>query len=172
VCRGIGCGMIPPLGDAMDFPDLTKLETWTDGAMLVLSAPQIIWPMILGTGLAIWGFRGIVEKAKQDGLNGQIAGLNTQLAVRQERLTQAKEQEAILSAKLEKAEEEIAKLQKQFSEKASTQALFATANSTATLIGDIRAANTILQRTLAGVPGIVEVKGGDVKLSATKPSGG
>src|SRR5262245_48185252 len=142
--------------------DLSNPKTWTDGLKVVVNAPHVVGPLMAATAIAVWWFRGTVEKAKRDGLqsiiNGRdaqlagkdaqiaakdaqiavrdtkIASLTTQGTVTQERLRLANEVQNNLTTKLADAEKEAEKLRKQVEEKAPPEAIAATANSTATLV--------------------------------------
>jgi hypothetical protein len=157
--------------------DLSDAKTWTDGIKLVVGAPHIVGPLIAATAIAVWWFRGTVERTKRDGLqsiiNGrdaqlagkdsqlagkdsQVAGKDTQIAimtqqaeVTEQRLKPANEIASDLTTKLANTEKETEKLKKQLEEKASPEAIAATANSVGNLVTDTGSANTFLRDVLS-----------------------
>jgi outer membrane murein-binding lipoprotein Lpp len=139
--------------------DLSDLKTWTDGLSVVGKAPHIVFPLMGAVAVAVWWFRGTVERARRDGLQStidgresQIAGLNAQIAVMQERLQLANDAQKDLTTKLADAKAEFEKLKKQTEEKAPPEAIAATARSTASFLTDSVSANTVLHRLLEYTP--------------------
>jgi hypothetical protein len=104
--------------------DLSNLKTWTDGLWAVINAPYIVVPLLLVVAIAAWWFRGTFERTRRDGLqsiitgrDAQIAGLNTQIAVAQERLRLANDLQHYACTKFDDAEKETAKLKQQIRKK-------------------------------------------------------
>jgi hypothetical protein len=98
-------------GGACIMLDLSNLKTWTDGLWAVISAPHIVVPLLLVVAIAAWWFRGTFERTRRDGLqsiitgrDAQIAGLNTQIAVAQERLRLANDLQHYACTKFDDAE--------------------------------------------------------------------
>ena len=162
--------------------DLSDPKVWTDGIKVVVNAPHIVGPLMAATAIAVWWFRGTVEKARQDGLQSTIDGRDSQIAgkdvlvtVMQERLQLANDAQKNLTTKLTDAEKETEKLRKQVEEKASPEAIAATARHTATLVTDSVSANTQLKNVLSNNPADLYLrssrKSGDSKPpSVTAPS--
>ena len=132
--------------------DLSSLKTWTDGLWAVVSAPHILFPLLVVVAIAAWWFRGTFERARREGLqsiiNGrdaQIAGLNTEIAVAQERLRLAHDLQDYASTRFADAEKEIAKLKQQIEEKASPEVLVLTANYATAMLSS---ANVALQSAM------------------------
>ena len=133
--------------------DLSTLKTWTDGLWAVISAPHIIVPFLVLVAIAAWWFRGTFERARREGLqsiidgrDAQIAGLNMQIAVAQERLRLANDLQEYASTKFSDAEKEAAKLKQQIDEKASPESIALTANYTVAMISRMKVF-PILKRT-------------------------
>jgi hypothetical protein len=121
--------------------DLSTQKTWTDGLWAVISAPHIVVPLLVLLAIAAWWFRGTFERVRREGLqsiiegrDAQIAGLNMQIAVAQERLRLANDLQGYASTKFADAEKEAAKLKQQIDEKASPETLALTANYTVAMI--------------------------------------
>jgi outer membrane murein-binding lipoprotein Lpp len=121
--------------------DLSNPKTWTDGLWGVINAPHIVVPLLVAVAIAGWWFRGSIERAKRDGFqsiiygrDAQIAGLNMQIAVRQERLRLANDLQEYASTKFADAEKEAAKLKQQIDEKASPESIALTANDTVAMV--------------------------------------
>jgi hypothetical protein len=132
--------------------DLSNLKTWTDGLWAVISAPHIVVPLFLVVAIAAWWFRGTFERTRRDGLrsiitgrDAQITGLNTQIAVAQERLRLANDLQHYASTKFDDAEKETTKLKQQIEERGSPEAIAITANYTATMLSS---ANVALQSAM------------------------
>ncbi|HYV71945.1 MAG TPA: hypothetical protein VE970_17805 [Pseudolabrys sp.] len=96
--------------------DLSTLKTWTDGLWAVISAPDIVVPLLVLLAIAVWLFRGMFERVRREGLqsiidgrDAQIAGLNIQIAVARERLRLANDLQGYASTKFADAEKEAAK---------------------------------------------------------------
>jgi hypothetical protein len=149
--------------------DLSNLKTWTDGLWGVISAPHIVVPLLAAVAIAGWWFRGTFESAKRDGFqsviygrDAQIAGLNMQIAVGQERLRLAKDLQEYASTKFADAEKETTKLKQQIEEKASPETIALTANYTAALISSASVA-------LHGAMKAYE-KADEAKLTTSPPS--
>jgi hypothetical protein len=123
--------------------DLSTLKAWTDGLWAVISAPHILVPLLLIIAIAAWWFRGTFERTRRDGLQSiisgreaQIAGLNMQIAVAQERLRLANDLQEYASTKFADAEKEAAKLKQQIDEKASPETVALTANYTVAMLSN------------------------------------
>ena len=121
--------------------DLSTLKTWTDGLWAVISAPDIVVPLLVLLAIAVWLFRGMFERVRREGLqsiidgrDAQIAGLNIQIAVARERLRLANDLQGYASTKFADAEKEAAKLKQQIDEKASPETVALTANYTVAMI--------------------------------------
>jgi hypothetical protein len=121
--------------------DLSTPKTWTDGLWAVISAPHIVVPLLVLLAIAAWWFRGTFERARREGLqsiidgrDAQIAGLNMQIAVAQERLRLANDLQEYASTKFSDAEKEAAKLKQQIDEKASPESIALTANDTVAMV--------------------------------------
>ena len=121
--------------------DLSTQKTWTDGLWAVISAPHIVVPLLVLLAIAAWWFRGTFERVRREGLqsiiegrDAQIAGLNMQVAVAQERLRLANDLQSYASTKFADAEKEAAKLKQQIDEKASPETVALTANYTVAMI--------------------------------------
>jgi hypothetical protein len=132
--------------------DLSNPKTWTDGLWGVINAPHIVVPLLVAVAIAGWWFRGSIERAKRDGFqsiiygrDAQIAGLNMQIAVRQERLRLANDLQGYASNRFADAEKETTKLKQQIEERASPEAIAITANYTATMLSS---ANVALQSAM------------------------
>src|SRR5215510_16440243 len=132
--------------------DLSTLKTWTDGLWAVISAPDIVVPLLVLLAIAIWLFRGMFERVRREGLqsiidgrDAQIAGLNMQIAVARERLRLANDLQEYASTRFADAEKEAAKLKQQIEERVSPEAIALTANYTAALLSS---ANVALQSAM------------------------
>ena len=119
--------------------------------------------------IAAWWFRGTFERVRREGLqsiiNGrdsQIAGLNMQIAVAQERLRLANDLQEYASTRFADAEKEAAKLKQQIEERVSPEAIALTANYTAALLSS---ANVALQSAMKAYE-----KTDEAKLKTTMPS--
>jgi hypothetical protein len=149
--------------------DLSNPKTWTDGLWGVINAPHIVVPLLVAVAIAGWWFRGSIESAKRDGFqsviygrDAQIAGLNMQIAVAQERLRLANDLQEYASTRFADAEKETAKLKQQIEEKASPEAIALTANVAAALLS---AANVALQSATKAYE-----KSDKAKLTTSPPS--
>jgi len=96
---------------------------------------------MLAVAIAAWWFRGAFERVRREGLqsivNGrdaQIAGLNMQMAVAQERLRLANELHQYASTRFDEAEKETTRLKQQIEEKTSPEAIALAANVAAALL--------------------------------------
>ena len=121
--------------------DLSTQKTWTDGFWAVISAPHVVVPLLVIIAIAAWWFRGTFERTRRDGLqsiisgrDSQIAGLNMQIAVAQERLRLANDLQEYASTKFADAEKEASKLKQQIDEKASPETVALTANYTVAML--------------------------------------
>jgi hypothetical protein len=121
--------------------DLSTAKTWTDGLWAVISAPHIVVPLLVLLAIAAWWFRGTFERVRREGLqsiidgrDAQIAGLNMQIAVAQERLRLANDLQGYAATKFADAEKEAAKLKQQIDEKASPESIALTANDTVAMV--------------------------------------
>ena len=146
--------------------DLSTQKTWTDGLWAVISAPHIVVPLLVLLAIAAWWFRGTFERVRREGLqsiiegrDAQIAGLNMQIAVVQERLRLANDLQGYASTKFADAEKEAAKLKQQIDEKASPETLALTANYTVAMISS---ASVALQSAMKAYE-----KGDKTKLATT-----
>jgi len=108
---------------------------------VVISAPHILVPLLLIIAIAAWWFRGTFERTRRDGLqsiisgrDSQIAGLNMQIAVVQERVRLANDLQEDASTKFADAEKEASKLKQQIDEKASPETVALTANYTVAML--------------------------------------
>ena len=124
---------------------------------------------MLAVAIAAWWFRGAFERVRREGLqsivNGrdaQIAGLNMQIAVAQERLRLANDLQEYASTRFADAEKEAAKLKQQIEERVSPEAIALTANYTAALLSS---ANVALQSAMKAYE-----KTDEAKLKTTMPS--
>ena len=149
--------------------DLSNLKTWTDGLWDVISAPHIVLPLLAAVAIAGWWFRGSIERAKRDGFqsiiygrDAQIAGLNMQIAVRQERLRLANDLQGYASTRFADAEKETTKLKQQLEEKAPPEVIALTANYAAAMLGS---ANVALQSAMKAYE-----KADEAKLTTSPPS--
>ena len=109
-------------------------------------------PIFGPVAIAAWWFRGTFERARREGLqsiidgrDAQIAGLNMQIAVAQERLRLANDLQEYASTKFSDAEKEAAKLKQQIDE-ASPESIALTANYTVAMISRMKVF-PILKRT-------------------------
>jgi hypothetical protein len=132
--------------------DLSNPKTWTDGLWGVINAPHIVVPLLVAVAIAGWWFRGSIERAKRDGFqsiiygrDAQIAGLNMQIAVRQERLRLANDLQGYASTRFADAERETTKLKQLLEEKAPPEVIALTANYAAAMLGS---ANVALQSAM------------------------
>jgi hypothetical protein len=132
--------------------DLSNPKTWTDGLWGVINAPHIVVPLLVAVAIAGWWFRGSIERAKRDGFqsiiygrDAQIAGLNMQIAVRQERLRLANDLQGYASTRFADAERETTKLKQQLEENAPPEVIALTANYAAAMLGS---ANVALQSAM------------------------
>jgi hypothetical protein len=132
--------------------DLSNPKTWTDGLWGVINAPHIVVPLLVAVAIAGWWFRGSIERAKRDGFqsiiygrDAQIAGLNMQIAVRQERLRLANDLQGYASTRFADAEKETTKLKQQLEEKAPPEVIALTASYAAAMLGS---ANVALQSAM------------------------
>ena len=132
--------------------DLSNPKTWTDGLWGVINAPHIVVPLLVAVAIAGWWFRGSIERAKRDGFqsiiygrDAQIAGLNMQIAVQQERLQLANDLQEYASTRFADAEKETTKLKQQLEEKAPPEAIALTASYAAAMLGS---ANVALQSAM------------------------
>jgi hypothetical protein len=149
--------------------DLSNLKTWTDGLWAVISTPHIVVPLLAVVAIAVWWFRGTFERVRREGLqsiiNGrdaQIAGLNMQNAVAQERLRLANDLQEYASTRFADAEKEIAKLKQQIEEKASPEVIALTTSYTAAMLSS---ANVALQSAMKAYE-----KSDEAKVKTTMPS--
>jgi hypothetical protein len=104
------------------------------------------------------GFQSIIA-----GRDAQIAGLNMQMAVAQERLRLANDLQQYASTRFADAEKETMKLKQQLEEKASPEALALTANVAAAMLSS---ANVALYGAMKAYE-----KADEAKLTTTAPSG-
>lgn len=149
---------------------LSSLKTWIDGLWAVISAPHIVVPLLLAVTIAAWWFRGTFERVRREGFqsiiagrDAQIAGLNMQMAVAQERLRLANDLQQYASTRFADAEKETMKLKQQLEEKASPEALALTANVAAAMLSS---ANVALRGAMKAYE-----KADEAKLTTTAPSG-
>src|SRR5215813_731903 len=133
--------------------DLSTLKIWTDGLWAVISAPDIVVPLLVLLAIAVWLFRGMFERVRREGLqsiidgrDAQIAGLNMQIAVARERLRLANDLQGYASTKFADAEKEAAKLKQQIDEKASPETVALTANYTVAMISSASVARQSAMR--------------------------
>jgi len=61
--------------------DLSTLKTWTDGLWAVISAPDIVVPLLVLLAIAVWLFRGMFERVRREGFNRLSTGETRRLPV-------------------------------------------------------------------------------------------
>jgi hypothetical protein len=102
--------------------DLSSPKTWQDAIAAVIGAPQIAIPLVVLVTGGAWWLRGRIESSVRDGLNGQMGALR-------ERMQLARDQQAVVTSKLETARLEVIGLKDKVSQVCSEPvAVEATAN--------------------------------------------
>jgi hypothetical protein len=97
---------------------------------------------------AAWWLKGTVADRKEAGLNAQIDNLKSQMAVLNERLALAADQNKYATAQLEAGQKEIAELREQIKNRAQESQISETADKAARRLVDAFQANSIVTNTL------------------------
>jgi hypothetical protein len=128
--------------------NFTDPKFWTDGANVVISAPQIVFPLLAITAIAAWWFKGSTAKGAIAGLREQVGSLKAQIAVVEERLHLAQDSERLIARDSEQLTAEITALRSQVVAKASKEELDRATATISSTAAKIVAANTELGRLL------------------------
>jgi hypothetical protein len=128
--------------------DLSDPKTWTDGAKIVLEAPQIVAPLLGGVIFGTWWLTSRIDHGTKEKLREQIKVHEAHRKFAEDRASDFDRKLGAVTAQLTTLEGQIRRGDPQ-------QGLLVTANSTATAIGELRRANTEILRALgttAGAP--------------------
>ena len=117
---------------------------------------------------AAWWWRGSVADKKEAGLNAQIEGLKSQMAVLNERLALAADQTKYVTTQLEAGQKEIAELKEQIKNRAQESQISLTVDKASRRLVDAFQANTIVTNTLRSGDGFDVPPTGGPTLSLQK----
>jgi hypothetical protein len=72
--------------------DLTNLQSWKDGATVVMSAPHIVVPLIFAACWLGWWWRGTTEKGEKSELKANLQTLESRIKLKDEQLATKEQQ--------------------------------------------------------------------------------
>jgi hypothetical protein len=133
--------------------DLSNPHVWKDGIGTVLGAPHIVFPLLFLVAGAVWWFRGTIERGAKEGLTIQIALLN-------ERLSLAQDQQADVARKLEVATSQVIALQAKATQMPPQPITVQATSSAVDALQIATDANRFLHRILRAEPGNYTVTSG------------
>ena len=121
--------------------DLSSPKTWQDGIAAVIGAPQIMIPLVVLVTGGAWWLRGRIERSVRDGLDAQMRAIR-------ERMQLARDQQAVVTSRLEAARLEVIGLRDKVRQVCSERVAVAATADAANAVQTAEAAGSALDYIL------------------------
>jgi hypothetical protein len=122
--------------------DFADPKFWTDGAKVMIAAPQIVIPLLTAIAIGVWWFRGSIAIGEIAGLKAEIGAVNARIEALGERLRLAQDSESTIARKSTQLETQVATLITQIAAGASGENLMGATGAISVTASEIKAANT------------------------------